>query len=68
MKSGLVKQSWLNFAGYSQIPKRAAATLLSEQINALEPSLGLIQASLLPDDQKVQYEEIIRRNTAILSA
>ena len=28
MKSGLVKQSWLNFAEYSQIPERAAATLL----------------------------------------
>jgi serine/threonine-protein kinase HipA len=67
-KSGLVRRSWLDFAEYSQIPERAAATLLSEQIEALEPSLGLIHASFLPDDQKVQYEEIVRRNTAILSA
>jgi serine/threonine-protein kinase HipA len=67
-KSGLVRRSWLDFAEYSQIPERAATTLLSEQIAALELSLGLIHASLLPDDQKVQYEEIVRRNTAILSA
>ena len=67
-KSGLVRRSWLEFAEYSQIPERAATTLLNEQIEALEPSLELIHASFLPDDQKVQYEEIVRRNTAILSA
>jgi serine/threonine-protein kinase HipA len=66
-KSGLVRQSWLDFAEYSNIPERAAVTLLSEQMEGLEPSLELIHASFLPDDQKTQYEEIVRRNTAILS-
>ena len=64
-KSGLVRQSWLDFAEYSQIPERAAVTLLSEQIDALAASLELIEASFLPDEQKAQYEEIVRQNTEL---
>lgn len=65
-KSGLTRRSWLDFAEYGQIPERAATTLLNEQIDALESSLELIHASLLPDDQKAQYEEILRQNTEVL--
>jgi serine/threonine-protein kinase HipA len=65
-KSNLAKQQWLEFAKYSQIPERAAVRLLQEQIDALELSLSFIETSFLPDDQKSQYQEIVRHNTELL--
>lgn len=65
-KSNLAKQHWLDFAEYAGIPERAAARLLQEQIDAIEPSLSFIEASFLPDDQKSQYQEIVQRNTQLL--
>ena len=66
-RNNLTKQLWLDFAEYSQIPDRAAVRLLQEQIDALEPSLRLIEASFLPDDLKSQYQDIVRQNTELLS-
>ena len=40
--------------------------LLDEQVEVLESSVALIDASLLPDNQKAQYEQIIRKNTKLL--
>jgi hypothetical protein len=40
--------------------------LLREQIDALEPSLRLIEASFLPQDLKPQYQDIVRQNTDLL--
>jgi serine/threonine-protein kinase HipA len=65
-KSNLTKRLWLDFAEYSQLPKRAAVSLLQEQIDALEPSLRLIEASFLPQDLKSQYQDIVRQNTDLL--
>jgi serine/threonine-protein kinase HipA len=65
-KSNLNRQLWLHFAEYSQIPERAAVRLLNEQIDALEPSLRLIEASFLPDEHKTQYQEIVRQTTELL--
>ena len=65
-KSNLTKQLWLDFAEYADIPERAAVRLLQEQIDTLEPSLRFIEASFLPDDQKSQYQDIVRRNTELL--
>lgn len=65
-KSNLTKRLWLDFAEYSQLPKRAAASLLQEQIDSLEPSLHLIEASFLPHDLKSQYQDIVRQNTELL--
>jgi len=65
-KSNLAKQPWLDFAEYSHIPQRAAARLLQEQIDALEPSLRCIEASFLPRDLKEQYQEIVQQNTELL--
>lgn len=67
-KNNLTRQSWFDFAGYCEIPERAAVRLLNEQIEALEPSVDFIHASFLPDELKVQYEAIVRQNAAILSA
>jgi serine/threonine-protein kinase HipA len=65
-KSNLDRRTWLEFAAYGQIPERAAVRLLREQIDVLEPSLRCIEASFLPDELKVQYQEIVRRNTELL--
>jgi hypothetical protein len=66
-KSNLSRELWLDFAGYCHIPERAAVRLLSEQTDALDPAVSLIHASLLPDDQKAEYETILRENTELLS-
>ena len=65
-KSNLNRKVWLEFAAYCQIPERAADRLLSEQIAALEPAVGLIRNAFLPDDQKAEYESILREHTATL--
>lgn len=65
-KSNLSRQLWFAFAEYSQIPERAAARLLQEQMDALEPSLRFIGASFLPDELKSQYQDIVRQNTELL--
>lgn len=66
-KSNLSRKLWLDFAGYCQIPERAAVRLLSEQAEALDPAVTLIQHSFLPDDQKAEYQAIVRENTERLS-
>ena len=65
-KSNLTKRLWLDFAEYSRLPKRAAVSLLQEQIDALEPAFRLIEASFLPHELKSQYQDIVRRNTELL--
>jgi len=65
-KSNIAKRQWLDFAEYAGIPERAAARVLQEQIDALEPSLRFIDASFLPDDQKSQYQDIVLHNTELL--
>jgi serine/threonine-protein kinase HipA len=67
-KSNLTRQLWLDFAQYSQIPRRAAERLLEEQIDATESSLDFVAASFLPDEQKARYGAIIRQNTDRLKA
>lgn len=66
-KSNLNRKLWLEFASYCQIPERAARRLLSDQIDSLEPSLATIRASFLPDDQKDEYESILRDNITNLA-
>ncbi|MFZ5828436.1 MAG: type II toxin-antitoxin system HipA family toxin [Planctomycetota bacterium] len=65
-RSNLDRRQWLDFAKYSQIPERAAARLLQEQIDGLESSLRFIKASFLPDDLKSRYQEIVQQNTELL--
>ncbi|MCE5303375.1 MAG: HipA domain-containing protein [Planctomycetaceae bacterium] len=65
-KNNITKQQWLDFAKYAGIPERAAVRLLQEQIDALELSLRFIESSFLPDDLKIQYQDIVQHNTALL--
>ncbi len=67
-KSNLKRNSWLEFAAYCGLTGKAADRLISDQIEATEPAIGLIRSSFLPDAQKDQYVEILNQNTAILSA
>ena len=66
--NNITRQQWLNFADYCKIPERAAKRLLSEQVDALDPTMTLIALSFLTDEMKEQYEQIVRGNTAILTS
>jgi serine/threonine-protein kinase HipA len=59
--------SWLKFADYCGLPRRAAKRLLAEQVAAFDPATPLVSSSYLPDEMKEQYLEILRQNTAILA-
>lgn len=63
----LTRRTWLDFAAYCGIPPRAAQRLLTEQVEALEPSRELVRRSFLPDALKEQYEQILEENTAVLT-
>jgi serine/threonine-protein kinase HipA len=65
-RTNFTRNLWLEFAAYCQIPERAAVRLLTDQANALESSIGFIRASFLPEDQKLEYESILRENHAAL--
>ena len=65
-RSNLSRRLWFDFAEYSRIPERAAARLLQEQIDALEPALRKIEASFLPVELKNHYQAIVRENTELL--
>jgi serine/threonine-protein kinase HipA len=66
-RSNLSRRMWLDFAGSCQMPERAAARLFAEQVDALNPAVVLIRNSFLPDEQKAEYEAILRENTEQLS-
>jgi serine/threonine-protein kinase HipA len=63
----LTRRLWLEFGECCGIPKRAAASIIAEQIGILKASLQLIGRSLLPEKQKQEYEGIIRANTDALA-
>jgi serine/threonine-protein kinase HipA len=65
-RKSLKRRSWLDFADYCGIPERAAKRIISEQIEALEPALGLVSASFLSDQLKEKYEGFLRQNTSVL--
>ena len=67
-QSKLNRNSWLEFADYCGLARKAAQRLLSDQIEATEPAIRLIRGSFLPDAQKDQYVEILNQNTVVLSA
>ncbi len=64
----LKRNTWLAFAEFCGIPKKAAERLLSRQIDATGGAIELIRSSFLPDAQKEQYIEILNVNTAILGS
>jgi serine/threonine-protein kinase HipA len=63
---GLTRRAWMDFASYSGLPTKAAETLLSAQIEAMGPSIELVEASFLPPEMKTQYKAIISDQTRIL--
>ena len=67
-KTKLTRKSWLEFADYCGLMKKAAERLLSHQTEATAPAIELIRSSFLSDAQKSEYVEILHLNTAILSA
>lgn len=67
-KSRLTRATWSKFADYCGITQRAADRVLSEQVDALEPSVERIGNSFLPGPLQADYIRIVRENTTILAA
>jgi serine/threonine-protein kinase HipA len=65
-KKKFTRRKWFDFAAYCGIPKKAAASLVAAQIDALEPAVRLIYNSFLPDRKKTAYEKIVRASTSVL--
>jgi serine/threonine-protein kinase HipA len=66
-KRNLTRQTWRAFAAYSGLPVKAADALLSAQIEALGPSIRLVQESFLPPEMKEKYVSVIAERTQILA-
>ncbi len=65
-RDGLTRRDWLNFASYSQIPKRSAERALSTIVSSLQKSLDMIDNSLLSDPFKLAYRNLLIDRTAAL--
>ena len=63
----LTRRTWLKLADYCRLPGPAAKRLLSAHIGALEGAVNLINRSLLTQESKDRYEQILRANTSILA-
>jgi serine/threonine-protein kinase HipA len=61
------RKNWMVFGDYCKLSKHAVDELVGQQIEQLKPALDLVQASFLPDNQKLEYTKILKSNTAILS-
>jgi serine/threonine-protein kinase HipA len=66
-KKGLTRRKWLEFGDYCRLPKRAVEGMIAAQVNALDPSIAIIDRSLLPEKKKGEYGKIIREHTALLA-
>jgi len=66
-KAKLTRRSWLDFAEYCEISKKASERLLAEQITATGPALELIGRSFLPEKLQQRFMEIVNASTAVLS-
>ena len=67
-KTKLTRNSWLDFAAYCGLAKKAANRLLTEQIDATQPAIEMIRSSFLSGDQQERYVEILNESTAVLTA
>jgi len=64
----LTRRTWLEFSDYCGLPPRAAGRVLARQAGALEPALGLMARSPLPEEMKRACREVLRERTAVLEA
>jgi serine/threonine-protein kinase HipA len=66
-QSHLTLRTWLDFAAYCEIPRKATERLVKNQIEALQPAKDLVAASFLPTAMKDQYVQILEANTRTLA-
>ncbi len=62
------RRDWFDFGAYCELPKRAVQRIVAAQVRALEPSIGLIDRSFLPEKKKEEYENIAREHSDVLSS
>jgi serine/threonine-protein kinase HipA len=62
-KDNLRRGVWRRFAEYCALPDKVAVRLLDKQVSVLEDATALIDRSVLPDDQKETYKQLIAERT-----
>ncbi len=60
-------KNWMVFGEYCKLPKHVVDELIGVQISHLKPALEVVQASFLPEKQKLEYMTILKSNTKVLS-
>lgn len=65
-KDRLSRDTWLSFAEYCALPRRAAERVLAEHIGALDAALALVAQSYLPQDMKKEYRTLLEARTSAL--
>lgn len=66
-KSHLRRGSWMDFADYCQIPRRAAERVLLRQISAVGEMNWSIERSFLSAELKAQYKAIVGEHVSALA-
>ncbi len=59
-------QQWSEFASYCRLTSKAAARVLSELRDALDPAVRLIERSALRPDMQERYVELLRARATLL--
>lgn len=62
-KTGLTRSDWLRLADYCGLPRKVAERVLQEQASIADRATKVIENSLLPADQKAEYQALIRQRT-----
>ncbi len=63
----LTRNTWLLFADYSEIPRKAAERVLDEQRGVLDDAIDLVARCFLPNDMKGDYQNLLRSRSEVLS-
>ncbi len=63
----LARGDWLRFADYCDLPRTVAERMLREQKEATDEAVKLIGKSFLPEDQRGEYESLIREHSKQLN-
>ena len=63
----LTRNTWLKFADYAAIQRRAALRIISDQVKQLSNSIELLQHSYLSESEQVRLSQLLQERTAVLN-
>ena len=65
-KKDVTRRQWMGYAERCHVPSRAAQRILGEIAAAADDGAAMIARSMLPDDMKRAYRDLIRTRAAAL--